>query len=61
MSNLEAGRNVSLETVIRVAMVLGRSKELEALFHCRSSIAWKTFTGMKRAPKRQARQEDDEK
>ncbi|NIF42306.1 helix-turn-helix transcriptional regulator [Burkholderia sp. Tr-862] len=32
VSNLEAGRNVSLETVIRVAMVLGRSKELEALF-----------------------------
>ncbi|MGN7980441.1 helix-turn-helix domain-containing protein [Burkholderia sp. 22313] len=32
VSNLEAGRNVGLETVIRVAMVLGRSKELEALF-----------------------------
>jgi len=32
VSNLESGRNVSLETVIRVAMVLGRSKELEALF-----------------------------
>ncbi|MBN3833014.1 helix-turn-helix transcriptional regulator [Burkholderia sp. Ac-20344] len=32
VSNLEAGRNVSLETVVRVAMVLGRSKELEGLF-----------------------------
>lgn len=32
VSNLEAGRNVGFETVIRVAMVLGRGKELEALF-----------------------------
>ena len=32
VSNLEAGRNVGLENVIRVAMVLGRTKELEALF-----------------------------
>ncbi|MHC8320351.1 helix-turn-helix domain-containing protein [Pseudomonas sp. GB2N2] len=32
VSNLEAGRNVGFENVIRVAMVLGRSKELEALF-----------------------------
>ncbi|WP_341964405.1 helix-turn-helix transcriptional regulator [Pseudomonas sp. RC10] len=32
VSNLEAGRNVGLETVVRVAVVLGRSKELEALF-----------------------------
>jgi transcriptional regulator with XRE-family HTH domain len=32
VSNLEAGRNVGLENVIRVAMVLGRSKELEGLF-----------------------------
>ncbi len=32
VSNLEAGRNVGFETVIRVAMVLGRTKELEALF-----------------------------
>ncbi|HGM5289025.1 MULTISPECIES: helix-turn-helix domain-containing protein [Serratia] len=32
VSNLEAGRNVSLESVVRVAMVLGRSKELEGLF-----------------------------
>lgn len=32
VSNLEAGRNVGFENVIRVAMVLGRSKELEGLF-----------------------------
>ncbi|NBB12693.1 helix-turn-helix domain-containing protein [Pseudomonas sp. SLFW] len=32
VSNLEAGRNVGMETVVRVAVVLGRSKELEALF-----------------------------
>jgi transcriptional regulator with XRE-family HTH domain len=32
VSNLEAGRNVGLESVIRVAMVLGRTKELEGLF-----------------------------
>ncbi|WP_025806323.1 helix-turn-helix domain-containing protein [Pseudomonas chlororaphis] len=32
VSNMEAGRNVSLESVVRVAMVLGRSKELEGLF-----------------------------
>ncbi|HGM6877234.1 MULTISPECIES: helix-turn-helix transcriptional regulator [Serratia] len=32
VSNLEAGRNVSFETVVRVAMVLGRSKEFEGLF-----------------------------
>ena len=32
LSNLEAGRNVAFETVIRVAMVLGRRKELEELF-----------------------------
>ncbi|WP_419737554.1 helix-turn-helix domain-containing protein [Pseudomonas sp. COR18] len=32
VSNLEAGRNVGFENVIRVAMVLGRIKELEALF-----------------------------
>jgi transcriptional regulator with XRE-family HTH domain len=32
VSNLEAGRNVGLEHVIRVAMVLGRTKELEGLF-----------------------------
>lgn len=32
VSNLEAGRNVGFENVIRVAMVLGRVKELEALF-----------------------------
>lgn len=32
VSNLEAGRNVGFENVVRVAMVLGRSKELEELF-----------------------------
>lgn len=32
VSNLEAGRNVGMETVVRIAVVLGRSKELEALF-----------------------------
>jgi len=32
VSNLEAGRNVGFENVIRVAMVLGRTKELEGLF-----------------------------
>ena len=31
VSNLEAGRNVGFENVVRVAMVLGRSKELEGL------------------------------
>ncbi|KFK96789.1 MULTISPECIES: helix-turn-helix domain-containing protein [unclassified Serratia (in: enterobacteria)] len=32
VSNLEAGRNVGFENVVRVAMVLGRIKELEGLF-----------------------------
>lgn len=32
LSNLEAGRNVSFESLVRVAMVLGRMAELEALF-----------------------------
>ncbi|WP_262405878.1 helix-turn-helix transcriptional regulator [Stenotrophomonas sp. AS012628] len=32
VSNLEAGRNVGFEAVIRVAMVLGRINELEGLF-----------------------------
>ncbi|KAA8736841.1 helix-turn-helix transcriptional regulator [Pseudomonas koreensis] len=32
VSNLEAGRNVGFESLVRVAMVLGRSKELENLF-----------------------------
>ncbi|KAF1032093.1 MAG: hypothetical protein GAK37_00571 [Pseudomonas sp.] len=32
VSNLEAGRNVGFENVVRVAMVLGRTKELESLF-----------------------------
>ena len=32
VSNLEAGRNVGFENVVRVAMVLGRARELEDLF-----------------------------
>lgn len=32
VSNLEAGRNVVFESVVRVAMVLGRLKDLEQLF-----------------------------
>ncbi len=32
VSNLETGRNVGFENLVRVAMVLGRSKELEGLF-----------------------------
>jgi transcriptional regulator with XRE-family HTH domain len=32
VSNLEAGRNVGFENVVRVVMVLGRTKELENLF-----------------------------
>lgn len=32
VSNLEAGKNVAFENVVRVAMLLGRTKELEALF-----------------------------
>ena len=32
VSNLEAGRNVGFETVVRVAMALGRTQELEGLF-----------------------------
>ena len=32
VSNLEAGRNVSFENLVRVAMVLVRLKELEELF-----------------------------
>ena len=32
VSNLEAGKNVGFESVVRVAMVLGMSKELEGLF-----------------------------
>lgn len=32
VSNLEAGRNVGFESLVRVAIVLGRAKELEALF-----------------------------
>ncbi len=32
VSNLEAGRNVAFESVVRVAMLLGRTDELEALF-----------------------------
>lgn len=32
VSNLEAGRNVGFENVVRVAMVLGRIQELDGLF-----------------------------
>lgn len=32
VSNLEAGRNVGFENLVKVAMVLGRGKELEGLF-----------------------------
>lgn len=32
VSNLEAGKNVGFENVVRVAMVLGRLSELEDLF-----------------------------
>lgn len=32
VSNLEAGRNVGFENVVRIAMALGRTKELEGLF-----------------------------
>lgn len=32
VSNLEAGRNVGFEAMVRVAMALGRIKELEGLF-----------------------------
>lgn len=32
VSNLEAGRNVGFETVVKVAMVLGRVDELDELF-----------------------------
>lgn len=33
VSNLEAGRNVSVENLVRIAMVLGRLHELQELFH----------------------------
>lgn len=32
VSNLESGRNVGFENLVKVAMVLGRVNELEALF-----------------------------
>lgn len=32
LSNLEAGRSVAFDSVVRVAMVLGRLRELEQLF-----------------------------
>lgn len=32
VSNLEAGRNVSVENLVRIAMVLGRLHELQELF-----------------------------
>ena len=35
VSNLEAGRNVGFENLVRVAIVLGRTKEIEALFRAK--------------------------
>ncbi|WP_336355075.1 helix-turn-helix transcriptional regulator [Pseudomonas granadensis] len=35
VSNLESGRNVGFENLVRVAMVLGRGKELDDLFQPR--------------------------
>ncbi|MCV4265617.1 helix-turn-helix domain-containing protein [Pseudomonas capsici] len=35
VSNMEAGRNVAFESIVRVAMVLGRIGELEGLFQPR--------------------------
>jgi transcriptional regulator with XRE-family HTH domain len=35
VSNLEAGRNVGFDAVVRIAMALGRTKELESLFQPR--------------------------
>lgn len=32
LSNLESGKNTGFENIIRVAMVLGRTDELESLF-----------------------------
>lgn len=32
LSNLEAGKNISFETLVKVTMVLGRTQELTALF-----------------------------
>lgn len=32
VSSLESGRNIGFESLVRVAMVLGRGKELEELF-----------------------------
>ncbi|MCH4248533.1 MAG: helix-turn-helix transcriptional regulator [Acinetobacter populi] len=32
VSNLESGKNVSFENLVKIAMVLGRLKELEQLF-----------------------------
>ena len=32
LSNLEAGKNISFETLVKVAMVLGRTNELTELF-----------------------------
>lgn len=32
VSNLEAGRNVGFENLVRVAMALGRAQELDGLF-----------------------------
>ncbi|WP_279577348.1 helix-turn-helix transcriptional regulator [Pseudomonas sp. B1-22] len=32
VSNFESGRSVAFESVVRIAIVLGRAKEVEALF-----------------------------
>lgn len=32
LSNLESGKNTGFENIVRVAMVLGRTDELESLF-----------------------------
>lgn len=35
ISNLEAGRNINFETLVRVAMVLGKTQELTGLFEAK--------------------------
>lgn len=46
VSNLEAGRNVSVENLVRIAMVLGRLNELQELFQPQLNSV-KTFYAMK--------------
>lgn len=52
LSNLESGKNTSLETLVTVAMVLGRSEELTELFQPRVS----SIEDIKRLEKAQCRQ-----